>query len=85
MPSLAKKWMEQGMEKGMEKGIEKGRQEGIEKGIEKGMQEGKKEGAFQKAIETCKRLLLAKMTPLFVSETTDLPLQKVLEIQKSLK
>ncbi len=55
---------------------QEGRQEGIEKGIEK--------GAFLKAVETCKKALMYGATPEFASQITGIPLQKVLEIQKSI-
>jgi predicted transposase/invertase (TIGR01784 family) len=57
---------------------------GIEKGIQKGRQEGRQEGAFFKALETCKKLLLMGLSPSVVSDATELPLEKVLEIQDSL-
>ncbi|HNW81541.1 MAG TPA: Rpn family recombination-promoting nuclease/putative transposase [bacterium] len=53
--------------------------------ITKGKQEGKQEGAFAKAVETCKKALLAGAPVEFIVQITDLPLEKVLEIQKSLK
>ena len=51
---------------------------------QEGKQEGKQEGAFLKAVETCKRLLLMGVNPSVVSNATELPIEKVLEIQKSL-
>ncbi len=47
-------------------------------------QEGRQEGSYLKAVETCKKLLLLGLSPSVVSNATDLPLEKVLEIQKSL-
>jgi len=46
--------------------------------------EGKQEGAFAKAVETCKKALLAGAPVEFIVQITGLPLEKVLEIQKSL-
>jgi len=69
MPSLAKKWFEQGKEKGIEKGREKGR----------------KEGAFLKAVETCRNLLKEGLSFETISRVTDLSVEKILEIQKETK
>jgi len=77
MPSLAKKWFEQGKEKGIEKGIEKGMEKGIEKGMEK--------GAFLKAVETCKNALRSGISSDTVALITGLSKEKVLEIQKEMK
>jgi len=49
-----------------------------------GRQEGKQEGAFAKAIETCKNALMNGISSEMVAKITGLPLEKVLEIQKSL-
>jgi len=57
--------------------LQKGRQEGIREGI--------KEGAFAKAIETCRNALMNGISSEMVAKITGLPLEKVLEIQKSLK
>ena len=48
-----------------------------------GKQEGRAEGAYSKAVETCKQALLAGIVPETVAKITGLPLEKVLEIQKS--
>ncbi|HDT11595.1 MAG TPA: hypothetical protein ENN58_02530 [bacterium] len=61
------------------------RQEGRKEGVLKGRQEGRQEGAFLKAVETCKNALLSGLSPEMVSQITKLPLEKVLEIQKTLK
>ena len=73
MPSLAKKWFEQGKEEGKE--------EGLEKGIEKGMEKG----AFLKAVETCKNALRSGISSDTVALITGLSKEKVLEIQKEMK
>ncbi|MGI6394074.1 MAG: Rpn family recombination-promoting nuclease/putative transposase [bacterium] len=88
MPSLGKKiynegkekgilvGIEQGIEKGIEQGIEKGRQEGIEKGIQK--------GAYAKAVETCKKALIAGADIKFISKITGLSIEEIKEIRKNL-
>ena len=50
-----------------------------------GRQEGKQEGAFAKAVETCKIALMNGISSEMVAKITGLPLEKVFEIQKSLK
>ena len=50
-----------------------------------GRQEGKQEGAFAKAVETCKIALSKGFDLQTVIQLTGLPMEKVLEIQKSLK
>ncbi|MFO7736194.1 MAG: Rpn family recombination-promoting nuclease/putative transposase [bacterium] len=44
----------------------------------------RQEGSYLKAVETCKKALFSGLPPEVVSQITDLPLEKVLEIQKSL-
>ena len=73
MPSLGKKIYNEGRQEGREEGI----QIGIEKGIEK--------GAFAKAVETCRNALRSGILPELVAKITNLPLEKVLEIQKTLQ
>lgn len=73
MPSLGRKIYNEGREEGLQEGV----QTGIEKGIEK--------GAFAKAVETCRNLLSAGLSIDLISKATALPIEKVLEIQKSLK
>ncbi|HQM85248.1 MAG TPA: hypothetical protein PLD55_11270, partial [bacterium] len=69
MPSLGKKIYNEGREEGF--------QIGIEKGIEK--------GSFTKAVETCRNALRSGILPELVAKITNLPLEKVLEIQKTLQ
>ena len=49
-----------------------------------GRQEGKQEGAFAKAVETCKIALSKGFDLQTVIQLTGLPMEKVLEIQKSI-
>jgi hypothetical protein len=50
-----------------------------------GRQEGRQEGAFAKAVETCRNALRSGILPELVAKITNLPLEKVLEIQKTLQ
>ena len=52
---------------------------------EQWMNEARQQGARTKAIETCKKLLRMGMDPSVVSDATGLPIEKVFDIQKSLK
>jgi predicted transposase/invertase (TIGR01784 family) len=54
-------------------------------GKEAGREEGREEGAFLKAIETCKNALRSGLSPEMVSKITNLPLERVLEIEESLR
>jgi len=47
--------------------------------------EGREEGAFQKAVETCRKLLLSCVDPKIVSESTGISIERVLEIKKTQK
>ncbi len=50
-----------------------GREEGIKKGIKKGIEKEK--------IEIAKKLILKGQNPQFISEITDLPLEKILNLK----
>ncbi len=63
--------------KGYERGIEKGIEQGIEKGIEKGIEQGKMEDA--------RKMLLKGMDVNFIRDITELPLEKIEELKKSLE
>ena len=54
-------------------------------GREEGLQEGIEKGAIAKAVETCRNLLVAGLSIDLISKATALPIEKVLEIQKTLK
>jgi hypothetical protein len=69
------------MEEGFGKGIEKGIQEGLEKGLEEGLEKGR----LEKAIEAAKNLLGFGDSIEKVSKVMDLPIEKVKEINDSLK
>ena len=58
---------------------------GHEEGLRQGIQQGIQQGAQQKAIEAAINLLRMKLgTPEQIAQAQDLPLEKVLELQKSL-
>ena len=61
------------MEERFEAGIEKGIKQDIEKGIEK--------GAYNKSLETAKKLLEDNISPEVVVKYTELPLETVLELK----
>ena len=66
---LMEEKFEAGVEKGMKKGIEKGREEGIE------------QGAYNKSLETAKKLLEDNISPEVVVKYTELPLETVMELK----
>ena len=69
------------MEEKFEAGMEKGRVEGIAQGIEKGREEGIEQGAYNKSLETAKKLLLKGMSPAEISEITGLQIEKIMELK----
>ena len=76
MRSIAEAWKEEGFEEGIEKGIEKGKAVGIQEGIEQGI---KKEKLI------IARNMLRKGTDIsFIASVTDLTVDQVMSIKKSL-
>jgi len=69
MPTLARKWYEEGIQEGIEKGIEKG--------IKKGIYEDKKKVA--------KNMLMMGMDIAVIVEATSLSEKEVKEIRKEIK
>ena len=67
---------DEGYEKGISIGLTTGREEGREEGISIGLERG----AYQKALETAKRLLSYGDSPEKVAMCTNLPLDVVLEL-----
>ena len=74
---LMEERFEAGIEKGIKQGIEKGREEGREEGITKGLEQG----AYNKSLETAKKLLEDNISPEVVVKYTELPLETVLELK----
>ncbi len=89
---LMEEKFEAGMEKGIKQGIAKGREEGIaegmEKGIvqgmEKGITQGIEQGAYNKSLETAKKLLEDNIPTETVVKYTGLPLETVMELKDQL-
>jgi len=77
-------WLEEGKEEGREIGREEGRQEGRQEGLQEGRLEGLKEGTMQKAIDDTIAFLKENVAPEIIAKCVKLPLEKVLELQKTL-
>ena len=77
---LMEERFEAGMEKGIIKGIEKGREEGREEGITQGIEQG----AYNKSLETAKKLLEDNISPEVVIKYTGLPLDTILKLKDQL-
>ena len=67
-------------EDGFEKGLERGREEGREEGLEKGLERGREEGLIYSA----RNLLLAGFDAVVISNSLNLPLERVLQLQSEL-
>ena len=65
----------------MEEKFEAGMEKGIKQGIEKGREEGREQGAYNKSLETAKKLLLKGMSPAEISEITGLQIEKIMELK----
>ncbi|MDG4523634.1 hypothetical protein [Streptococcus suis] len=63
-------------EDGFEKGLERGREEGLEKGLERGREEG--------LIYSARNFLLAGVDIDIISNSLNLPLERVLQLQNEL-
>ena len=75
----------QGLAEGRAQGLAQGLAEGREKGLAEGREKGLAEGAQQQAIEATINLLKMKLgTPEQIAQAQGLPLEKVLELQKSI-
>ncbi|MFM0589048.1 hypothetical protein [Streptococcus suis] len=59
---------------------EEGREEGLEKGLEKGLERGREEGLIYSA----RNLLLAGFDAVVISNSLNLPLERVLQLQNEL-
>ena len=74
----------EGRAEGRAQGLAEGRAEGLTEGRAEGRAKGLAEGAKQNAIETAKKMIIKKYPADDISEITDLPLEKVLELQKTI-
>ena len=82
-------WLAEGREEGFEMGLEEGREQGRAEGRVEGRAEGRElgvsEGKNEKAQETAVNLLKMKLgVPEQIAKVTNLTLEKVLELQKSI-
>ncbi|HEL1997419.1 TPA: hypothetical protein TZW69_001198 [Streptococcus suis] len=68
------------MEDGFEEGLERGREEGREEGLERGREEGREEGLMYSA----RNLLLAGFDVAVISNSLNLSLEQVLQLQSEL-
>ena len=56
---------------------------GLEQGLEQGIKEGLEQGMRQKAIETAKKFLAEDIAPEMIAKCCSLPLEEVMELQKT--
>ena len=70
--------LEEKKEEGFAQGIEKGREEGISQGIEKGIAQG----AYNKSLETAKKLLDMDFPTEKIAEVAGLPLETVMKLRE---
>ena len=61
----------------------RGRAAGLEQGLEQGIKEGLEQGMHKKAIETAKNLLKEGIAPEMIAKCCSLPLEEVMELQKT--
>ncbi|EHC03671.1 hypothetical protein SSUR61_0422 [Streptococcus suis R61] len=64
--------------------MEEGREEGLEKGLEKGLERGREEGREEGLIYSARNLLLAGFDAVVISNSLNLPLERVLQLQSEL-
>ena len=69
-----------GYEEGLHTGLTTGREEGISIGLE----QGREQGAYQNKLETAKAFLSEGLAPQMVARCTNLPLETVQQLAKSL-
>ena len=69
--------VEERFNEGKSVGLEEGREEGIAQGMEK----GREEGAYNKSLETAKKLLAMSLPLEKIAEATGLPLETVMELK----
>ena len=69
--------VEERFNEGKSVGLEEGREEGIAQGMEKGLEQG----AYNKSLETAKKLLAMSLPLEKIAEATGLPLETVMELK----
>ena len=84
MAVLKEESYEDGLFAGLATGREEGREEGIsiglERGLERGLATGREEGAYQKALETARRLVIRGFSPEDIADLTGLDLLQIEEL-----
>ena len=80
-----KKAIAEGRAEGRAEGLAEGHAKGLAQGLAEGKSAGLAEGAQKQAIETAKKMLKKHFPSDEVVELTGLPLEKVLELQKTIK
>ena len=68
---------------GYEEGLFTGREEGISIGLEQGLEQGLERGAYQKALETAKKLLARGDSPAEIADLLSLSVSQVQELKNS--
>jgi len=81
MPTLARKWYEEGREEGINVGFK----EGIEKGIERGIEKGIERGEYERAKKDAKNLLMMGVEMDIIVKATGLSEREVEEIKKGIR
>ena len=80
-----KRGLEQGLKQGLKKGIQQGIQQGLQQGLQQGIQQGIQQGSLNAKIEGAINLLKMKiLSPEQIAQAQNLPLEKVLELQKNI-
>ena len=57
--------------------LEEKKEEGFAQGIERGIEQG----AYNKSLETAKKLLVKNIAPTEISDITDLPLEVIMKLE----
>ena len=71
-------------ENAREEGIAEGKAQGLAEGRAQGLAEGRAEGLVEAAIEAAKNALALNLSPEITSKISGLPMEQILEIQKSI-
>ena len=59
------------------------RRDGYEEGISIGLQQGREQGAYEKALETARKLLARGDSPAEIAELLNLPVLQIRELQNT--
>ena len=77
------RWVIQGQIEGKKRDYTSGLLAAERRGLEKGIEQGLEQGMLQKAIETAKNLLKEGIAPEMIAKCCSLPLEEVMELQKT--